>query len=98
MGVGVAELGDRQRSGGIALEHGEVGLYVAAYEPRGKLASVRESHDDRLGIFDDVVVGENVSRRIHDHARAGRSRLVAPATEPVDELIAEEFAKPLKVR
>src|SRR5262249_25402985 len=54
--VGVAELGYRQRSGGIDLEHGEVGLYVAADEPSGELASVRESHDDRLGIFYDVVV------------------------------------------
>src|SRR5262249_41165312 len=88
---------NRQRSGAIDLEDGEVGLHVAADEPRGKLASVRKPHDDRLGILHDVVVGENVSGRIHDHARASRPRLVTAATETIDELVAEEFAKPLEL-
>ncbi|PYN00500.1 MAG: hypothetical protein DME08_03705 [Candidatus Rokuibacteriota bacterium] len=44
-----------------------------------------------------MVVGQDVSRRIHDDARAGRPWLVATATEAVDELVAEEFTEPLEL-
>src|SRR6184192_721241 len=96
--VGVAELRDRQQRRRIHLEHGEVGLRIATHELRGELPPVREAHGDVLSVLDDVVVRQDVSFGIHDHARAARARVLArtPAEEALVELLAEEFPEPLR--
>ena len=76
--VGVAEPGHRQVVDVVDLEHGQVGLGVAADEVGGHFLAVVEHHR-RLelagvvgGLGDDVVVGDDVAAAVDDDARALR--------------------------
>src|SRR5439155_41463 len=83
----------RPRRRRFHLEHSEVGLRIATHELRRELPAVREPHGDVLSVLDDVVVRQDVSSRIHQHAGAARPRLLAwaAAEEALVELLAEEL-------
>ena len=70
--VGVAE---RRPTGSgclaLDLEHGEVGLRVAAEHLGGQLAAVAQRDGDLLGVLDHVVVGEHDAVGADDEAGAG---------------------------
>ena len=98
--IGIAELGRRQRRRRVDLQHRDVGLGIAPDERGRELPGVGETHGDVLSVLDNVVVRQDVSRWIHNHARARRARILAgPALEiSIVELVAEILAEPLLVR
>ena len=70
-------------------------------DQRGReLPGVGETHRDVLSVLDNVVVRQDVSRWIHNHARARRARVLAgTALEvPIVELVAEVLAEALLLR
>ncbi len=68
--VGVSE-GYVGKAGGAGFEDGEVGAFVGADDVDGDFASVRQCDGcDFGGVFDDVVVGDDVSLGVEDEAAA----------------------------
>jgi hypothetical protein len=71
--LGVAQLRHRQRRWRVDLEHRQVGLRVATDQRGRELPGVGQAHGDVLSVLDDVIVRQDVSGPIHDHAGAARA-------------------------
>jgi hypothetical protein len=71
------------------LQHRYIGLRVRTDRLRLQFLPVGERHFDFVRSFDNVMIGENVSLRADDHARAKARR----ALRLLFELVAEETAK-----
>ena len=59
---------DRRQVFQVDLEDGEVGFRVAADDAGEGFTTVLQRHDDLIGAAGNVVVGEDVAFRAHDHA------------------------------
>ena len=79
----VAQLDGRQVRG-VDLDQREVGVGVDALDGALELPAVREDHVDRVGILDDVAVGEDEPVRVDDHAGAGAADERTELTERVE--------------
>ena len=63
-------LGERRIARVVDLDHGDVGLLVGADHLRLGLDAVPERDGDLVGVFDDVVVGQDVAVVVVHEARA----------------------------
>ena len=73
--VGIADRDRGQTSGGN-LQHGDVGVGVAADQFRGQPPIVLGGDFDAVCILDDVRIGHHIALRgVDDHTRTGRLRL-----------------------
>ena len=64
-------------AGRVDLDHGDVGVRIAADDLGLELAPVEQAHAHFARAVDDVVVREDVSVRRDDEARAGRDATAA---------------------
>src|SRR5438105_9493914 len=70
--VAVAKADIGQRLVGLDLQHGDVSARVAADDLRRVLAVVLQCDGDLGGFADDMVVGDDESRRVDDETGAER--------------------------
>ena len=66
--VAVAQGGGGQAMVGLDPQHGEVGLFIGLDVRGTKLLAVGEFHQDFIGPFDDMIVGEDDALGIDDDA------------------------------
>ena len=72
------------RLGGIDLHYRHVRLRIGSdYLPR-KISAVRQGDFQTVGLFDDVIVRQNVARRADDHARAQTLLALIPGPGRLD--------------
>ncbi|MCY1234110.1 hypothetical protein D9M72_466820 [compost metagenome] len=81
--------GDGRQILEVDLQHRQVGLRVAANQARQGFPSVLEGDHDLIGAGSDVVVGQQVAFRAHDHCRT-QAGFHAPLT---GQVVAEEAAE-----
>ncbi len=86
--IGMAERDGRQVCE-VDLQHGKVGLRIAANHPGQRFPAILEGHDDLLGVGGHMVVGEQVAFGTHDYRRT-EARLHAPLPRQV---VTEEALK-----
>ena len=72
----------------VDLQDREVRVRIAAHDVRVRDAAVRELHSDRVGVGDDVVVGDDVAGLVHDDAgaQAALDALPVAGQEPTEQL------------
>ena len=95
--VAVAPIRRGQRLVGLDLEQGDVGLGVAADHRGLQIGVVVQDDGDLVGIGDDVVIGDDIARRIDDEAGAERGRLARRHLRMValGQAVLEEVVKEL---
>ena len=74
----------------VDLEHGEIGLGIAADDLGGGVAAVAQEYLDGIGTADNVVIGEDVTLIAEDHATSqaafdALARRILPAPEELLE-------------
>ena len=68
--VRICPFGDGQRLLRIHLQHREICLVVAADQSGRQRCAVAQDHRDLVRALNDVVVGDDVARRINDESGA----------------------------
>ncbi|GBC83461.1 hypothetical protein HRbin10_02609 [bacterium HR10] len=99
---GIPEDGCRQLRR-LDLHHGHIGLRIGPNDAPPELAPVEEPHVELARILDDMMIGQDVSVRAHDHAGTEpltvllSPRDLRPSEEPAKEGIVEDV-KPRAIR
>jgi len=80
--VGVTEADHGEIVSRVDLDHGDIGLLIAANHFGVVALSVRQGHGDFLRAVDDVAIGENRAVAIDDESRADAGEPLLPARQP----------------
>ena len=80
--IGIAQLREREFLAGVNLDHRQVRGFIHAHHFRGVLGGVAvQLHLNLGGLFDNVVVRQDVAALVHDHAGT-QAALGAGAAHP----------------
>src|SRR5262249_28050047 len=74
--IGISHLRGRQFTAGFNFDHGQIGFLIAADDFRLILGLVFKSYGNLCGLVDDVMIGHDEARFVHDKASAQATNLL----------------------